>query len=76
MKEFSFKIIEAIIYSLTQKERQHTNIINRKNRIASGSGTSIEEVEFRLKQLEHLRKLINPSIKNIITTIFSVIYDL
>ncbi|WP_038436086.1 hypothetical protein [Candidatus Walczuchella monophlebidarum] len=74
MKEFSFKIIEAIIYSLTPKERKHPNIINRKNRIASESVTS--EEKFLLKQLEHMRKLINPSIKNIITTIFSVISDL
>ena len=50
---------EAIILSMTQKERDHPDIINasRKKRIASGSGTSVEDVNRLLKQYEQMNKM-------------------
>ncbi len=50
---------EAIIYSMTPKERAKPEIINpqRKRRIAAGSGTSVEEVNRLLKQYEQMRKM-------------------
>ena len=55
----SFKPIEAIINSMTAKERQNPDILNpsRKNRIVAGSGTSIQEVNNLLKQFEDMRKM-------------------
>jgi signal recognition particle subunit SRP54 len=51
---------EAIIKSMTKKEREHPEIIqaSRKIRIAKGSGTSVEEVNKLLKQFEQMRKMI------------------
>lgn len=50
---------EAIILSMTVKEREHPNILNasRKKRIAKGSGTSVEEVNKLLKQYEQMNKM-------------------
>jgi signal recognition particle subunit SRP54 len=55
----SFKPIEAIIRSMTLQERENPEVINgnRKNRIAKGSGTSIQQVNQLLKQFEDMRKL-------------------
>ena len=54
-----FKNIEAIIYSMTPKERQHPEIINqsRRMRIAKGSGTDIQEVNKLIKQFDQTRKM-------------------
>lgn len=51
--------IEAIIQSMTKKERQKPEIINanRKKRIANGSGTSVQEVNKLLKQFEGMKKM-------------------
>ena len=51
--------IEAIIQSMTLDERVKPNIINssRKQRIANGSGTSVQEVNTLLKQFEQMQKL-------------------
>ena len=51
---------EAIIRSMTMKEREHPEIIqaSRKIRIAKGSGTSVEEVNKLLKQFDQMRKMI------------------
>ncbi len=51
--------IEAIIKSMTQKERENPDIINhsRKQRIAKGSGTEVFEVNQLLKQFEQMRKM-------------------
>ena len=59
IKDDAFKYIEAIILSMTPKERANPGIINgqRKNRIAKGSGTSIQEVNKMLKQFEDTRKM-------------------
>ena len=50
---------EAIILSMTLKERNNPDIINssRKKRIAKGSGTSVEEVNRLLKQFDQMKKL-------------------
>jgi signal recognition particle subunit SRP54 len=55
----SFKPIEAIIQSMTKKERETPGIIDgsRKKRIANGSGTSVQEVNNLLKQFDEMRKM-------------------
>ena len=55
----AFKSIEAIIYSMTPKERSNPELLNgnRKQRIAKGSGTSIQEVNKLLKQFDETRKM-------------------
>lgn len=51
--------IEAIIYSMTPAEKTNPEIINssRKKRIATGSGTTIQEVNRLLKQFEDMKKM-------------------
>lgn len=51
--------VEAIIKSMTKKERENPSIINssRKKRIANGSGTKIQDVNNLLKQFEQMQKL-------------------
>lgn len=51
--------IEAIISSMTKKERKNPDIIkaSRKKRIASGSGRSVEEVNRLLNQFENMKKM-------------------
>src|ERR1044071_9112696 len=55
----SFKPVEAIIRSMTFQERENPDLINpsRKNRIAKGSGTTIQQVNQLLKQFEEMRKM-------------------
>lgn len=55
----AFKGIEAIIQSMTNEERENPQIINgsRKNRIAAGSGTNVQEVNKLIKQFEDTRKM-------------------
>lgn len=55
----AFKGIEAIIKSMTPKERQHPEVLNtsRRQRIAKGSGTNIQEVNRLLKQFDQTRKV-------------------
>ena len=55
----AFKSIEAIINSMTPKERTNPEILNgsRRTRIAKGSGTNIQEVNRLLKQFEQTRKM-------------------
>lgn len=55
----AFKGIEAIIHSMTPKERTEPAIINgsRKKRIASGSGTSVQQVNQLLKQFDQMSKM-------------------
>ena len=50
---------EAIILSMTEKERNKPDIINgsRRKRIAKGSGTSVEEVNRLMKQYEQMNKM-------------------
>ena len=51
--------IEAIISSMTLKERKNPEILkaNRKQRIAKGSGRSVEEVNRLLKQFETMKDM-------------------
>jgi signal recognition particle subunit SRP54 len=55
----SFKHIEAIIHSMTPKERSNPSLLNssRKKRIAMGSGRSIQEVNQLLKQFTQMSKM-------------------
>jgi len=55
----AFKSVEAMIQSMTPKERENPQILNgsRRQRIANGSGTSIAEVNRLLKQFEETRKM-------------------
>ena len=55
----SFKHIEALIYSMTPKERSNPKIIDvsRKKRISNGSGLEIQELNKLLKQFEHMSKM-------------------
>lgn len=55
----AFKGIEAIIQSMTPKERTTPELLNqsRRNRIAKGSGTNIQEVNRLLKQFDQTRKM-------------------
>lgn len=55
----AFKSIEAIINSMTLKERSNPEILNgsRRSRIAKGSGTSIQEVNRLIKQFDQTRKM-------------------
>ncbi len=51
--------VEAIIQSMTKKERQNPSIINasRKKRIAAGSGNTVQEVNQLLRQFEQMQKM-------------------
>ncbi|HIU90251.1 MAG TPA: signal recognition particle protein, partial [Candidatus Caccomonas pullistercoris] len=55
----AFKSIEAIILSMTPKERSHPEILNtsRRARIARGSGTTVQEVNRLIKQFDQTRKM-------------------
>ena len=55
----AFKNIEAIIQSMTPKERSNPDIINqsRKLRIARGSGTKLDDVNRLMKQFDQTRKM-------------------
>ena len=55
----AFKGIEAIIQSMTPKERSNPEILNqsRRMRIAKGSGTNIQEVNKLIKQFDQTRKM-------------------
>ena len=55
----AFKGIEAIIHSMTPFERENPKVLNgnRRKRIASGSGTSIQEVNRLIKQFDQTSKM-------------------
>ncbi len=57
--ERAFVRIEAIINSMTPRERERHNIVNssRKKRIANGSGTSVNDVNKLLKQFSQMQKM-------------------
>lgn len=65
LEDDAFKATEAIIKSMTKKERLNPNLLSgghssgsRRKRIAAGSGTSVQEVNTLVKQFEEMRKLI------------------
>ncbi|MCG9911936.1 MAG: signal recognition particle protein [Flavobacteriales bacterium] len=55
----AFKGVEAIIYAMTPEERHNPQVLNgsRRNRIAKGSGTNIQEVNKLIKQFDEMRKV-------------------
>ena len=55
-----FARVEAIINSMTPKERRNHQVINgqRRKRIAKGSGTSVEDVNKLLKQFVQMQKML------------------
>ncbi len=55
----AFKGIEAIILSMTPKERENPEILNksRRERIAKGSGTKVQDVNRLIKQFDQTRKM-------------------
>ena len=55
----AFKGIESIIYSMTPYERSNPNVLNgsRKKRIASGSGTNVQEINQLIKQFSQMGKM-------------------
>ena len=59
IEDDAFKHIEAIIYSMSPEERSNPGVINgsRKKRIASGSGTTIQDVNKLIKQFDDMRKM-------------------
>ncbi len=59
IEDDAFKHIEAIIHSMTPAERSKPSIIDvkRKNRIAKGSGTKIEQVNQLMKQFDQMSKM-------------------
>ncbi len=64
--EKELKKIEAIIYSMTKKEREKPSIIDakRKRRIAAGSGTQVQDVNRLLRQFEQMQKMMKQFTKN------------
>ena len=54
-----FKKIEAIIFSMTTKERKNAKVLNasRKKRIARGSGTNVADVNRLVNQLNQMNKM-------------------
>src|SRR5699024_3139362 len=52
--------VEAVIQSMTTEERTNPDIINasRRKRIATGSGTTIQEVNYLLKQFNDMKKMV------------------
>jgi len=63
--EDELKYTEAIIYSMTPRERRHPKIINgsRRRRIAAGSGTSVQDVNALLKDFEKMKKMMKDMMK-------------
>ena len=59
IEDDAFKHIEAMIQSMTPAERSKPELINgaRKNRIAKGSGTNIQEVNKLMKQFNDTKKM-------------------
>ncbi|MDX9976068.1 MAG: signal recognition particle protein, partial [FCB group bacterium] len=59
------KHMEAIIYSMTPKERQNPKVINgsRRRRIATGSGTQVQDVNALLKDFEKMKKMMKQMMK-------------
>lgn len=59
IEDDAFKHIEAIIHSMTPQERSKPAILDakRKNRVAKGSGTSIQQVNQLLKQFDQMSKM-------------------
>ena len=71
MTEGQMKRTEAIIYSMTRKERRDPNLLNasRKRRVARGSGTEVQHVNELLRQFKQAQTMMkqiqgNPRLRN------------
>ena len=62
----AFKSIEAIIYSMTPKARSNNALLkgSSRQRLAAGSGTSIQEVNRLIKQFDQTRKMMRMVTQN------------
>lgn len=62
----AFKKVEAVIHSMTPKERMNPDLINtsRKNRIALGCGQNISDINAFIKQFDQMRKMMQKISKN------------
>jgi len=60
MDDKPVKRMQAMVYSMTAKERKYPKLINgsRKRRIASGSGTSVPDINRMLKQFTQMQKMV------------------
>ncbi|MBI3117258.1 MAG: signal recognition particle protein [Candidatus Hydrogenedentes bacterium] len=65
LPEEELKRTEAIIYSMTMRERRNPNLINgsRRRRIAGGSGTSVQEINALLRDFEKMKKMMKQMMK-------------
>lgn len=74
----AFKGIEAIIKSMTPKERANPEVLNqsRRVRIAKGSGTSIQEVNRLVKQFDQTRKMMKMVTGNSMKSMMSRMKDM
>jgi len=66
LDEETFKPIEAIINSMTPEERRNPAILNgsRRRRIATGSGTTVREINQLIKQFEQMKKMMKTMSKS------------
>ncbi|VFP88871.1 signal recognition particle protein [Candidatus Erwinia haradaeae] len=78
LNDISISRMEAMIQSMTYKERQYPNIIkgSRKRRIASGSGMTVQDVNRLLKQLNDMQQMMNKIKKGGMDKMFQNIKDL
>jgi signal recognition particle subunit SRP54 len=60
IEDDAFKHLEAIILSMTPKERKNPDLLNpsRKARIAKGSGTTLQDVNALIKQYQDMKKMV------------------
>ena len=63
--EAELKRVEAMIFSMTKKERANPDLIdgNRRKRIAQGSGTSVQQVNQLLRQFDQARRMMKTALK-------------
>ncbi len=63
--ETELKRVEAMIFSMTKKERANPDLIdgNRRKRIAQGSGTSVQQVNQLLRQFDQARRMMKTALK-------------
>lgn len=66
INDSAFKKVEAVIHSMTPKERMNPDLINtsRKNRIALGCGQNISDINAFIKQFDQMRKMMQKISKN------------
>ena len=70
--EAPLKKLEAVITSMTYKERENPHLLNgsRRKRIANGSGTTIQDVNRVIKQFNEMQKMLKQMKKGKLSNIF------